>query len=50
MLHIIHLVKTMRGGILVLGPLIAKFQKSKVSSPGGCSIGVRPINIHLKML
>jgi len=44
------LVKTMRGSILVLGPLLAKFKKAKVSSPGGCSIGVRPIDIHLKAL
>ncbi len=45
-----NLVKTMRAGILVLGPLLSKFKKAKVSSPGGCSIGVRPINIHLKAL
>ena len=45
-----NLVKTMRGSILVLGPLLAKFKKAKVSSPGGCSIGVRPIDIHLKSL
>ena len=45
-----NLVKTMRAGILVLGPLLAKFKKAKVSSPGGCSIGVRPIDIHLKAL
>ena len=44
------LVKTMRAGILVLGPLLAKFKKAKVSSPGGCSIGVRPIDIHLKAI
>ncbi len=44
------LVKTMRAGILVLGPLLAKFGKARVSSPGGCSIGVRPIDIHLKAL
>ncbi len=44
------LVKTMRAGILVLGPLLAKNKKAKVSSPGGCSIGVRPIDIHLKAL
>ena len=43
-----NLVKTMRGSILVLGPLLAKFKKAKVSSPGGCSIGLRPIDIHLK--
>ena len=40
----------MRGSILVLGPLLAKFKKAKVSSPGGCTIGVRPIDIHLKAL
>ncbi len=45
-----NLVKTMRAGILVLGPLLARFKKAKVSSPGGCSIGVRPIDIHLKAL
>ena len=45
-----NLVKTMRAGILVLGPLLAKFGKAKVSSPGGCSIGVRPIDIHLRAL
>ncbi len=41
------LVKTMRGSILVLGSLITKFHKSKISLPGGCSIGARPINYHL---
>ena len=40
----------MRGSFLVLGPLLAKFGKAKVSSPGGCSIGVRPIDIHLNAL
>ena len=45
-----NLVKTMRGSILVLGPLLAKFKKAKVSNPGGCVIGVRPIDIHLKSL
>ena len=45
-----NLVKTMRAGILVLGPLLAKFKKAKVSRPGGCSIGIRPIDIHLKAL
>ncbi len=44
------LVKTMRGSILVLGPLIAKYFKSKISLPGGCLIGARPINIHLDAL
>ena len=44
------LVKTMRAGILVLGPLLAKYSKAKVSLPGGCAIGTRPIDIHLKAL
>jgi len=44
------LVKTMRAGILVLGPLLAKFGYAKVSLPGGCAIGTRPIDIHLKAL
>ena len=44
------LVKTMRAGILVLGPLLAKYGKAKVSLPGGCAIGSRPIDIHLKAL
>ncbi len=44
------LVKTMRAGILVLGPLLAKFGIAKVSLPGGCAIGTRPIDIHLKSL
>tara|TARA_B100001057_G_scaffold167138_1_gene167845 strand:- start:1572 stop:2837 length:1266 start_codon:yes stop_codon:yes gene_type:complete len=44
------LVKTMRGSILVLGPLIAKYHKSKISLPGGCLIGARPINYHLDAL
>ena len=43
-----NLVKTMRAGILVLGPLLAKFGTAKVSLPGGCAIGTRPIDIHLK--
>ena len=45
-----NLVKTMRAGILVLGPLLAKFGFAKVSLPGGCAIGTRPIDIHLKAL
>ena len=45
-----NLVKTMRAGILVLGPLLAKFGVAKVSLPGGCAIGARPIDIHLKAL
>ena len=44
------LVKTMRAGILVLGPLLAKFGNAKVSLPGGCAIGTRPVDIHLKAL
>ena len=45
-----NLVKTMRAGILVLGPLLAKFGKAKVSLPGGCAIGSRPVDIHLQAL
>tara|TARA_B100001027_G_C16248241_1_gene323099 strand:- start:239 stop:1492 length:1254 start_codon:yes stop_codon:yes gene_type:complete len=45
-----NLVKTMRAGILVLGPLLAKFKTAKVSLPGGCAIGTRPVDIHLKSL
>ena len=41
------LLKTMRAGILVLGPLLAKYGLAKVSLPGGCSIGERPIDLHL---
>ena len=41
------LVKTMRAGVLVLGPLLAKFKKAKVSLPGGCAIGSRPVDLHL---
>ena len=44
------MVKTMRGSILVLGPLISKYFKSKISLPGGCLIGARPINYHLAAL
>jgi UDP-N-acetylglucosamine 1-carboxyvinyltransferase len=44
------LVKSMRASILVLGPLLAKFGRAKVSLPGGCAIGVRPIDMHLKAL
>tara|TARA_B100001175_G_C19392390_1_gene582127 strand:- start:42 stop:1025 length:984 start_codon:yes stop_codon:yes gene_type:complete len=40
----------MRAGILVLGPMLARYGNAKVSTPGGCSIGVRPIDIHLKAL
>jgi UDP-N-acetylglucosamine 1-carboxyvinyltransferase len=42
-----NLVKTMRAGILVLGPLLAKFGSAKVSLPGGCAIGTRPVDLHL---
>jgi UDP-N-acetylglucosamine 1-carboxyvinyltransferase len=45
-----ELVKTMRASILVLGPLLARFGDCKVSLPGGCAIGARPIDIHLKNL
>ena len=43
-------VKTMRAGILVLGPLLSKFGKAKVSLPGGCAIGLRPVNLHIEAL
>ncbi|HEY5594545.1 MAG TPA: UDP-N-acetylglucosamine 1-carboxyvinyltransferase, partial [Nitrospiria bacterium] len=42
-----ELVKTMRASVLVLGPLVARFGEAKVSLPGGCAIGARPINLHL---
>ena len=45
-----HLLKTMRAGVLVLGPLLAKYRNAKVSLPGGCAIGSRPIDIHLEAL
>ena len=45
-----HLLKTMRAGVLVLGPLLAKYGVAKVSLPGGCAIGSRPINLHLDAL
>lgn len=41
------LVRTMRASVLVLGPLLTKFGRAKVSLPGGCAIGARPINLHL---
>ena len=44
------LVRKMRASILVLGPLIARFKKAKISLPGGCAIGTRPIDIHLNGL
>ena len=45
-----ELVKTMRASILVLGPMLARFKKARVSLPGGCAIGSRPINLHLQGL
>jgi UDP-N-acetylglucosamine 1-carboxyvinyltransferase len=44
------LVKTMRASFLVLGPLLARFGRARVSTPGGCAIGTRPVNIHLEGL
>jgi UDP-N-acetylglucosamine 1-carboxyvinyltransferase len=44
------LVKTMRASILVLGPLVARMGKARVSLPGGCAIGARPVNLHIKAL
>jgi UDP-N-acetylglucosamine 1-carboxyvinyltransferase len=44
------LVKTMRASILVLGPLVARMGRASVSLPGGCAIGARPVNLHLKAL
>ena len=45
-----ELVKTMRASILLLGPLLARYGKARISLPGGCAIGARPINLHLKAL
>ena len=45
-----RLVKTMRAGVLVLGPLLTKYKKAKVSLPGGCAIGTRPVDLHLLAL
>lgn len=45
-----ELVKTMRSSIMVLGPLLAHYGKAEVSLPGGCAIGSRPVNLHLKGL
>jgi UDP-N-acetylglucosamine 1-carboxyvinyltransferase len=45
-----ELVKQMRASVLVLGPLVARFGRAKVSLPGGCAIGARPIDQHLKGL
>ncbi|GBL34396.1 MAG: UDP-N-acetylglucosamine 1-carboxyvinyltransferase [Candidatus Fonsibacter ubiquis] len=44
------IMRTMRAGVLVLAPLLAKFGKARVSLPGGCSIGARPVNLHLEAL
>ncbi|HPE74374.1 MAG TPA: UDP-N-acetylglucosamine 1-carboxyvinyltransferase, partial [Candidatus Competibacter sp.] len=45
-----ELVRTMRASILVLGPLLARFGQAEVSLPGGCAIGSRPVNLHIKGL
>lgn len=45
-----EMVKTMRASVLVLGPLLARFGKARVSLPGGCAIGSRPVNLHIKGL
>ncbi|PYV19837.1 MAG: UDP-N-acetylglucosamine 1-carboxyvinyltransferase [Acidobacteria bacterium] len=45
-----ELVKTMRASILVLGPLLGRFGRARVSLPGGCAIGARPVNLHLEGL
>ncbi|MBW1854818.1 MAG: UDP-N-acetylglucosamine 1-carboxyvinyltransferase [Thermodesulfobacteriota bacterium] len=45
-----ELVKTMRASVLVLGPLVARMGKARVSLPGGCAIGPRPVDLHLKAL
>ncbi len=44
------LVRTMRASILLLGPLVARFGMARISLPGGCAIGARPVNLHLKAL
>jgi UDP-N-acetylglucosamine 1-carboxyvinyltransferase len=44
------LVKTMRASILLLGPLLARFGRARISLPGGCAIGARPVDLHLKAL
>ncbi|MBI2606776.1 MAG: UDP-N-acetylglucosamine 1-carboxyvinyltransferase, partial [Deltaproteobacteria bacterium] len=44
------LVRTMRASILILGPTLARFGKARVSLPGGCTIGARPVNLHLSAL
>ena len=45
-----ELVKTMRASVLVLGPLVSRMGRARVSLPGGCAIGARPVNLHLKAL
>ncbi len=45
-----ELVKTMRASVLVLGPLVARMGRARVSLPGGCAIGARPVNLHIKAL
>lgn len=45
-----ELVKTMRASILVLGPLLAKFNEARVALPGGCAIGSRPVNLHIEAM
>ena len=45
-----ELVKTMRASILLLGPLLARLGRARISLPGGCAIGARPVNLHLKAL
>ncbi|MFZ2446081.1 MAG: UDP-N-acetylglucosamine 1-carboxyvinyltransferase [Syntrophobacteraceae bacterium] len=45
-----ELVKTMRASAMVLGPMVARYRRARVSLPGGCAIGARPINLHLKAL
>jgi len=44
------MVKTMRASVLVLGPLVARFGEARVSLPGGCAIGSRPVDLHIKGL
>ena len=44
------MVKTMRASILVLGPTLARFGEARVSLPGGCAIGSRPVDLHIKGL
>ena len=42
------LVRRMRASVLVLGPLVARFGEAKVSLPGGCAIGTRPVDLHIQ--